>query len=92
MKRQIHHPMLWFHPIQSFALTFGGIGLLIGLLVGLIVGSPQSGMAIGFLVGVIPGLLIGIRLASRMDMSLETPVTPPPGGWRSWDDDDDWDN
>lgn len=79
---------LRFHAIQGFTLTLGGIGLLAGLLVGFLFGSPETGIVIGFLVGALPGLLTGVTVAVRIDRDSKL-QSPPPNGWRRWDDDDD---
>ena len=80
-------------PLLHVALTSGTliafIGLGLGALIGLAFNNVGAGAGIGLAVGVVAGLFASVSLAKRMGRDLATGPTPPPGGWRRWDDDDD---
>ena len=83
---------MWFQTVQSSAALFGAIGLAIGILIGLAIGNGGAGAGIGLIGGAVLGLVIGLRLARGVDRDFDTRPAPPPGGWRRWNDDDEWDS
>lgn len=79
------------HTVWMMVTMAGALGLACGGLIGLALGHPDVGAPFGAVLGAFAGLLVGIRVHRALERDLANPPTPPPGGWRRWDDDDDWD-
>jgi hypothetical protein len=77
-----------FQAIVSIASMFGALGLLLGLVIGLTAGHPDA----GGLAGAVVGVFFGIRLHKLVRNKLSQPPTPPPGGWKRYNDADEWDS
>jgi hypothetical protein len=71
--------------IQHFVLLPTAIGFGLGVLLG----HPAVGLVIGLATGLLYGGFMAILLRRALREGFQAP--PPPGGWRTWDDDDDWD-
>ena len=81
-----------FHVAFTFGTMFAVACLGIGALIGFAFNNVEAGASIGLVVGVVIGLLGSMSLARRLGRDIATPPTPPQGGWRRWDDDDDRDS
>lgn len=77
--------VLGWHLGYSMALY----GAVLGLGVGAIFGHPEAGALIGGLAGGLLGMVAGRRISRIIEEQANAP--PPAGGWRRWEDDDDWD-
>jgi len=60
-----------------------------GLGIGVVLGHPGIGLTVGLVVGTIYAGFMALIL--RRALAEGITALPPPGGWRKWDDDDDWD-
>ena len=77
-----------FHVMYPFVTMLSAVGALAGALLGALLGNLDAGIAAGFVLGMVAGLIVGIRMLNHLTRGLASP--PPPGGWRRWDDADEW--
>ena len=71
--------------IQHFVLLPTAIGFGLGVLLG----HPTIGLVVGLAIGLLYGGFFAIVLRRALREGFKAPA--PSGGWRKWDDDDDWD-
>jgi hypothetical protein len=88
----VHKDSFWlplFHVVLTSGTLIAFVGLGAGALIGFALNNVGAGAGIGLAVGVVAGLFLSVYLARQMGRHFATPPTPPPGGWRRWDDDED---
>jgi hypothetical protein len=71
--------------IQHFLLLPTALGFGIGALLG----QPVIGLAIGLAIGLLYAGFATVILRRALTEGFKAPA--PPGDWRKWDHDDDWD-
>jgi uncharacterized membrane protein len=90
VREKVHGRVLRLETTWSFLTKYGAIGAVLGSLIGLAIGNLAIGLTVGLITGAVAGLITGWRIGGRIEHDLEVPAVPPSGGWRHWDDDDDW--